>query len=123
MGCMVEEEALPLERHSGHNSSASMEEDLVTDLAADFNSVVATLEEIQAQANYHLAPDSHHLVLIFEMRRDLVEQQHRKSFFGKRLDALYASLSSEPEKSRFPTRCQPFTFRLHHDGCPGSPHA
>jgi hypothetical protein len=129
MGCIVEEEALPLEDHSGHNSAASMEEDPVTDSVVAYDSVAATLEENQAQEDHsHPAPESYrltedHLVLIFEMRRDLAEQQHRQSFFSKRLDALYDSLSSEPEKSHCRRCCQPFTFRLCQDGCPGSPHA
>jgi hypothetical protein len=127
MGCIVEEEALPLKGHSGRNSVASMEEDPVTDLTATFNSVTSTLEESQDQEDYHSYSESHllmddHLVLIFEMRRDLAEQQHRQSLFEKHLDALYASLSSEPEKSRCSTCCQPFIFRLRHDD-PGSPHA
>jgi hypothetical protein len=101
---------------------ASMEEDPVTDFVATFDSVAATLEENQAQEDHsHPAPDSYrltddHLVLIFEMRRDLAEQQHRQSFFNKRLDTLYDSLSSEPKKSHCPTCCHPFTFRLRQDG-------
>jgi hypothetical protein len=49
----------------------------------------ATMDEDQAQDDHsHPAPDSYrltedHLVLIFEMRRDLAEQQHRQSFFSK----------------------------------------
>jgi hypothetical protein len=81
----------------------------------------------EADEQTHPAPIScrlmeDHLVLIFEMRKDLAEQQHRQSIFNKRLDALYDSLSSEPEKIRCPTCCQPFVFRLRQDGCPSSPH-
>jgi hypothetical protein len=88
MGCIVEEETLPLEGHSGCNSAASMEEYPVTDSVVSFNFIAATLEENHAQEDYHSVPDSHrlmddHLVLIFEMRRDLAEQQHHQSLFGK----------------------------------------
>jgi hypothetical protein len=94
MGCIVEEEALPLEEHSRHNSVASMEEDPVTDFVAAYDSVATTMEENQAQENHsHPTPESYrlmedHLVLIFEMKRDLTEQQHRQSFFNKRLDVV-----------------------------------
>jgi hypothetical protein len=40
-----------------------------------------------------------HLALIFEMRRDLVEQMHNQSILNKHLDILFDSLSSEPAKS------------------------
>jgi hypothetical protein len=135
-GCIVEEEVSPPEDHSGQNSAATMDEDPVTDSAAANDSVAATMDEDpddeqahddEADEQTHPTPSScrlteDHLVLIFEMRKDLAEQQHRQSIFNKRLDALYDSLSSEPEKSRCPTCCQPFIFRLRQDGCPGSPH-
>ena len=101
----MKEEVLPLNDHLGQNSAATMDEDPVTDSVVANDSAITTMDEDQAQDDHiHPAPDSYsitndHMVLIFEMRRDLVEQQHHRSFFGKHLDALYASLSSELEKS------------------------
>jgi hypothetical protein len=134
------EEEIPLqEEHLGKNFVATMEEDPATDSTAAKDFAAATMEEdpgtnwddcwkdddVEEQA--HPTPNScrlteDHLVLIFEMHKDLAEQQHNQHTLNKRLDVLYDSLSSEPVKSRCPTCCQPFVFRLCQDGRPGSPH-
>jgi hypothetical protein len=57
-----------------------------------------------------------HLNLIFEMRRDMVDQLQSQRTLNRRLDMLFDSLSSEPAKSHCPTCCQPFSFTFRHDG-------
>jgi hypothetical protein len=44
-----------------------------------------------------------HLVLIFEMRKDLAEKLHNQHVLRKRLDIMVNSLSSEPMESHFLT--------------------
>jgi hypothetical protein len=63
-----------------------------------------------------------HLALIFEMKRDFVDQLHNQHVLSRRLDMLFDSLSSEPVNSRFPTCCQSFAFTVRHDESSGSPH-
>jgi hypothetical protein len=97
-------------------SAATMDEDPGTNEDDD-----------EADEQAHPTPSScrlteDHLVLIFEMRKDLAEQQHHQRTLNKCLDVLYDSLSSEPEKIRCPTCCQPFVFRLRQDERPGLPH-
>jgi hypothetical protein len=112
-----------------------MEEDPATDSATANDFVAATMDEDpgtneddnDAEEQAHPTHSScrvteDHLVLNFEMHKDLAEQQHNQHTLNKCLDILYDSLSSEREKIRCPTRCQPFVFRLRKDERPGSPH-
>jgi hypothetical protein len=62
-----------------------------------------------------------YLNMIFEMRRDMDDQLHNQHALNRHLDMLFDSLSREPVKNHFPTRCQPFAFTVCHDGSPGSP--
>jgi len=100
-----------------------MEEDSATDSVATKNFTDVTLDEDlgtneaddEVDEKAHPTPRScrlmeDHLVLIFEMYKDLVEQQHHQCTLNKHLDILYDSLSREPEKSRCLTCCQPFNF-------------
>jgi hypothetical protein len=48
------------------------------------------------------------LQLIFDMRRDIVDQLFRQEVLNHRLDALFDSLSGELVNRRYPTCCQPF---------------
>jgi hypothetical protein len=89
MGYIVEEEIPLQEEHSGQNSASTMEEDLATNSSTANDFVVATMDE-ELRTHYvddeddeqaHPAPSSckitkYHLVLIFEMRKDLVEHKH-----------------------------------------------
>jgi hypothetical protein len=131
-GCIVEEEIPPLMSDYCKNSVDPNDEDPGIKWG-DCWSEEETHRETYTRAQVHLALGSHdlpsscrltedHLVLIFEMRRDLVEQLHNQHILNKRLDILFDSLSSEPAKSRCPTCCQPYAFTIRQDGCPGSPH-
>jgi hypothetical protein len=58
-----------------------------------------------------LAPE--HLELIFEMRRDMMEQLHRHTLLSSRIDMLFDAFSSMPIKQRCPTCAQPYVFTPH----------
>jgi hypothetical protein len=131
-GCMVEEEIPPLMQDNYKNDADPNDEDPWIKWG-DCWSKEETHREIHTGTQAHPALGCHdlpsscrltedHLVLIFEMRKDLVEQLHNQHVLSKRLDILFNSLSSEPVKSRCPTCCQPFAFTVRHDGRPGSPH-
>ena len=118
MGCIVEEEVSPPEDNSRQNSAATMDEDPVTEFVTENYSIVATMDEDQDQYDHsHPAPDSYrltedHLVLIFEMQKDLAEQLHNQYILNKRLDVMFDSLSSELVKIRCPTCCHPYAFKI-----------
>ena len=120
-GCIVEEEIPLQEEHSGKNYVATMEEDpgknfvVAKDFAIAKNFAAATMEEDPGinwdkcwneddiEEHVHPTPSSSrltedHLVLIFEMHKDLAEQLHNQRTLNKRLDVLYDSLSSKPVK-------------------------
>jgi hypothetical protein len=98
---MVEEE-VPLQKEDpGKNFVVAKDEDPGINWDECWN-------EDDAEEHAHPTPSScrltkDHLVLIFEMRKDLTEQLHNQHTLSKRLDVLYDSLSSEPVKSRCPT--------------------
>jgi hypothetical protein len=60
-----------------------------------------------------LAPE--HLELIFEMRRDMMEQLHRHTLLSSRLDMLFDAFSCTQSKQRCPTCAQPYVFTPHGD--------
>jgi hypothetical protein len=76
----------------------------------DMNTVVSQFEDTVPEKPLQQSFSAEHLNLIFEMRRDVADQLHRQETLHHRLDMFFDSLSSEPEKRRCPTCCQPFTF-------------
>jgi hypothetical protein len=68
--------------------------------------VAASMPEVPNTCHF----SEEHLQLIFDMRRDVVDQLHRQNILCRRLDALFDSLSGEPVKRRCPTCCQPYVF-------------
>jgi hypothetical protein len=58
-----------------------------------------------------LAPE--HLELIFEMRRDMMEQLHRHTLLSSRLDILFDAFSCTQSQQHCPTCAQPYVFTPH----------
>jgi hypothetical protein len=136
-GCVVEEEIPPqiqddFKRGTTPNVSGPHNEAHRTDWdecwgKEETHSELHIGEQAHPALGCHDFPSScrltkDHLALIFEMRRDLADQLHNQHVLSRRLDMLFNSLSSEPAKSCYPTCCQLFTFTVHHDKSPGSPH-
>jgi hypothetical protein len=125
-GCTVEEEIPPqMEDYCNNSTNANDKGPRIN--WGDCRNKEDTHQHTFIEDHGHSAPSScrlmeDHLVLIFNMRNDLAEKLHNQHILSKHLDVLFESLSSKHAKSRCPTYCHPYAFKIHEDGCSGSPH-
>jgi hypothetical protein len=125
-GCIVEEEIPPQMEDYCKNFVDANNEDPGINWDDSWNEE-DTHRQTYTEEHVHPDPSScrlteDHMVLIFEMQKDLAEQLHNQYILSKRLNVMFDSLSSEPVKSRCPTCCHPYAFKILQDGCLGSPH-